>query len=291
MNRVRIRTHPDLYRHRDEIVRLDPTQDYERIYQLQALYDFPFDTRIGLNLAFYRTFAVPEIAELLVRTGQFTGHAMKRSYDTGLVMYELIAAGFGDPRGREMVRLLNRVHQRWDISTDQYRYVLTAFAVTPTRWLTEHGWRPVTSNEREGVTRFYRELGRRMNIADPPTTYAEACTVLDHYESTHIAPSPAGATLVAATLPILADQLPERLRPRAAHVLSAMFDDADLAHGLGLPRPNRALARTLTLAMAGRNWRRRRQPSAAGSWFEPGRTGSQMYPDGYNLSNLGPDKM
>lgn len=291
MSRVRIRTHPDLYRYRDEIRRLDPDQDYERIYQRQALYDFPFDTRIGLNLAFYRTFAIPEIAELLVRTGQFTGHAMKRSYDTGLVMYELIAAGFDAPRGREMVRLLNRVHHRWDIPNDQYRYVLTAFTVTPTRWLAAHGWRTITSNEREGVTRFYSELGRRMRIPDPTSTYADACAVLDQYEAAHLAPSSAGATLVAATLPILADQLPQKLRPHAAHVLSAMFDDADLAHGLGLPRPKRALARTLTLAMSVRNWRRRREPPATESWFEPGRTGSQMYPDGYNLSNLGPDEM
>jgi hypothetical protein len=284
-----LRTHPDLYHNRDEICRLDPNQDYERIYQLQALYDFPFDARIGLNLAFYRTFAVPEIAELLLRTGQFTGHTMKRSYDTGLVMYELIAAGFHDFRGREMVRLLNRVHRRWDIPATQYRYVLTAFTVTPTRWLTAHAWRPITANEREGVTRFYCELGRRMNIPDPPETYIEACRVLDHYESTHLAPSAAGATLVAATLPILADQLPVSLRPHASHVLSAMFDDRELARGLGLPPPSRAFASALALAMAARNWRRRRAPGAVESWFQPGQTGSQMYPDGYDLGELGPD--
>lgn len=285
-----LQTHPDLYRHRDEILRLDPQRDCERIYQLQTLYEFPFDTRIGLSLAFYRTFAVPEIAELLLRTGEFIDHTQKRSYDTGLVMYELIAAGFSNQRGREMVRLLNRVHHRWHIPADQYRYVLSAFVVTPTRWLTAHAWRPITRNEEEGVTRFYRELGRRMAIPDPPDTYAQACQILDQFEVARLAPSAAGAKLVAAALPVLADQLPRPLRPHADHVLSAMFDDPELARGLGLPRPRRAVAAALTAAMDARNWRRRRQPAASTSWFEPGITGHQVYPHGYDLSNLGPQK-
>ena len=45
------------YANRDAIAALDPA-DYLRIYQLTILYDFPKDARIGLNLAFYRVFAI-----------------------------------------------------------------------------------------------------------------------------------------------------------------------------------------------------------------------------------------
>ena len=117
------------YANRDIIAALDPA-DYLRTYQLTILHDFSKDARIGLNLAFYRVFATPRIANLLVETGEMLGRPAKRGYDTGLVMYELISHGFSHPRGREMVRLLNRVHRPWPILDEDYRYVIAAFTVT-----------------------------------------------------------------------------------------------------------------------------------------------------------------
>ena len=147
------------------------------------LYDFPKDARIGLNLAFYRVFAIPRIANLLIRTGEMPGRPAKRSYDTGLVMYELITHGFDHPRGREMVRLLNRVHRPWPIIDEDYRYVLAAFIVVPMRWIERRGWRTLLPAEREASATFYRELGRRMRITDLPPDYAAAAALLDTYEA------------------------------------------------------------------------------------------------------------
>src|SRR3954451_19117376 len=143
------------YANRDQILAVDPT-DYLTVYQLTMLYDFPKDARVGLNLAFYRTFAIPRIANLLVQTGEMLGHPAKRSYDTGLVMYELISHGFNAPRGREMVKLLNRVHHRWPILEEDYRYVLAAFVVVPIRWIERRGWRPLLEVEKEASATFYR---------------------------------------------------------------------------------------------------------------------------------------
>ena len=161
------------YANRNTIAGLDPG-DYLRTYQLTVLYDFPTDARIGLNLAFYRVFAIPGIANLLVHTGEMLGRPAKRGYDTGLVMYELISHGFDHPRGREMVRLLNRVHKPWSITDEDYRYVLAAFTVVPLRWIEKRGWRTLLPAEREASATFYRELGRRMNIPDLPLDYAAA---------------------------------------------------------------------------------------------------------------------
>jgi hypothetical protein len=182
------------------IAALDPVKDFLRIYQLTALYDFADDMRYGLNLAFYRPFAVPRIAGLLAHTGETTRQPAKRSYDTALVIYELISAGFDDDRGREMVRLLNRVHGRWNIANEDFLYVLSTFIVVPTRWIEHHGWRPMLHAERVATLTFYRELGRRMNIHNLPDTYEEAAALLDGYETTHLAPSSAGNILMGSTL-------------------------------------------------------------------------------------------
>ena len=50
-----------------------------RIYQLTVLYDFPTDARLGLNLAFYRIFAIPRIADLLPESCEMLGRPAKRA--------------------------------------------------------------------------------------------------------------------------------------------------------------------------------------------------------------------
>ncbi|GAA3034718.1 hypothetical protein GCM10020000_10150 [Streptomyces olivoverticillatus] len=44
-----------------EIRRLDPERDFLRIYRITATLEFPWDVTRGLELALYRTYAVPSI--------------------------------------------------------------------------------------------------------------------------------------------------------------------------------------------------------------------------------------
>jgi hypothetical protein len=276
------------YANRDTIAGLDPG-DYLRTYQLTVLYDFPTDARIGLNLAFYRVFAIPGIANLLVHTGEMLGRPAKRGYDTGLVMYELISHGFDHPRGREMVRLLNRVHQPWPITDEDYRYVLAAFTVVPLRWIEKRGWRTLLPAEREASATFYRELGRRMNIPDLPLDYAAAAALLDTYEAHNMAPSPAGAQLMDVTQQFLVRKFPAWLHRLGPTVTTALLDDPPLTDALGLPRPLPGARASIDLTYSLRNIVIRLRKPAAASWFVPGRPVSTVYPHGYRLDDLGPD--
>lgn len=276
------------FANRDRIAEL-PDADYLRIYQLTILYDFPKDARLGLNLAFYRVFAIPRIAELLSSTGEMTAHTAKRGFDTGLVMYELISHGFQHPRGREMVRLLNRVHRRWPILEEDYRYVLAAFIVVPIRWIERHGWRQLLPAEREASATFYRELGRRMRISDPPADYRAAAELLDDYERRHRAPSPAGRELMDATQRIIVRKFPKRLQWLGPPFTTALLDERPLTDALGLPRPlpgARVLVRAIYIM---RNVITRLRKPSTTPWFVPGRPVSSVYPTGYELADLGPD--
>ena len=277
-----------VYANRDTITALGP-DDYLRIYQLTVLYDFPKDARVGLNLAFYRVFAIPGIANLLVRTGEMLDRPAKRGYDTGLVMYELISHGFDHPRGREMVRLLNRVHRPWPITDEDYRYVIAAFTVVPLRWIDKRGWRALLPAEREASATFYRELGRRMNIPDLPADYAAAAALLDAYEARNMAPSPAGKQLMDTTQQFLVRKLPARLQRLGPTITSALLDDPPLTIALGLPSPPKGGRTVVDLAYTLRNTFIRLRKPAAASWFVPGRPVSTVYPHGYQLADLGPD--
>ncbi len=276
------------YRNHDLIKTLDPDKDYPRIYQLTTLHDFPTDMRVGLNLAFYRIFAIPHMAELLVQSGEIIDRPKKRAYDTGLIMYEIIANGFDHPRSREMIRMLNRIHKPWPISNDDYRYVLADLMVVPLQWLDRRGWRPLLPAERDASVNFYRQVGRLMAIKDAPTTYAAAERLVREFESRYLSVSPAGRRLMESTQQIIVRKLPGPTKRIGPALTSALFDQPELTNALGLPSPNWPLARAVDGVFFARKVSRRLRPAAAESWFKPGRSGGSVYPHGYSLHQLGP---
>jgi hypothetical protein len=94
----------------DEIRRLDPVRDHQRIVFLSTCYDFSFDTTRALEFALFRTFCVPSISELLDRTGEFGKRAQKRYDDTDLIVSELMEWGYESDRGRRALRKMNQLN-------------------------------------------------------------------------------------------------------------------------------------------------------------------------------------
>lgn len=269
---------------------LDPHTDWLRIHQHTALTDFAEPMRTGLTAAFYSTFAVPTIAEILVGTGEMGQRPAKRSYDTGLAIYEVIAAGFESERGREVVRFLNRVHHGLGIGQDLFTYTLCAFIVIPIRWIDRHGWRPLADVERDAAHRFYIELGRRMSINDLPATWQAAADWLDHYDEEHVTHSAHAENLLSSTLMLVRDRLPKPLRPLTRQVLATYFPQRRTRVALGLPRPWIATP-LMNMTYWRSNRHRRRNPQAAPEWtFVPGGAAGTVYPDGYTLDLLGPPR-
>jgi hypothetical protein len=87
-----------------EIRRLDPVRDHFRIVHLDACYEFPFDTTRALEPAFFRTFAVPSIAQLLASTGELTDRALKRYDDTDLLISTFAENGYDSAVRRAAIR-------------------------------------------------------------------------------------------------------------------------------------------------------------------------------------------
>jgi hypothetical protein len=203
---------------------------------------FRLGARTGFNLVFYRTFAVPHITGLLGHTGQLEQQPLKRSMDTGVLMYELIDSGPDSPRGRTVIEMLNRMHRKWSIVNDDYRYVLATFIVVPTRWIDEFGWRRTTPEQRAATTEFYIEVGGHMGIRDLPQSYDEAATYLDAYESEHLGYSPAGAALTATLGVALAELFPRPLQGASGLLTRVMLND-DMCRALGLDPPSRLARR------------------------------------------------
>ncbi len=282
-----MRFHSSLAQSLDRQVTRGP-EDWEQTFRQMALFDLAEDIKLGFLLAYYRTFAIPSGSDTLVKNGEIPGRPMKRSFDTGVVIYELIASGLDSERGRQMTSLLNRVHQHLPGSREDFLYVLMTLLVVPLRWTDRYGWRKPTQTEKDAATRFFRELGARMHIQDIPVTFEAAEKSLDDYERRRVAPSTAGKTLMGATVQVLQSMQPRLLHPVTRRMIATMLDDARLAAALGLPRSTWWSRLALNAGIGVRNAIRRRTHLSTVPSFIPGQAAPPIYPKGYNLADIGP---
>jgi mpaB/rubber oxygenase-like protein len=268
------------------IQRLDPERDYQEIYRLSTEYEFPWDVTRALELALFRTYAVPTIGELLDRTREFADHGQKRYDDTALLLYESTRdGGMDSTRGRAAIRRMNRIHGRYPISDDDFRYVLATFVVVPVRWMARYGWRPYSRHEVRATVNTFRHMGRLMGMKDIPETYQEFATLLDEYERKHYAPSDSGNRVAEATIAIFQGWFPRFARPLARQGVIALTD-RPLREALRLPRAPRALEIAADRALRARALGVRLLPARPG--FLPKKPRPRSYPGGYTLEEIGP---
>ena len=228
----------------EQIERLDPETDHAEIYRILTLHEFPWDFNQALSFALFRTYAVPSIGDLLDRTGEFTGRCQRRYDDTTLLLEAPLLHGFASPEGRTGIRRINQMHRMYDITNDDLRYVLATFVVVPTRWIAEHGWRPLSDGEIRASVNYYRDLGRHLSIRDVPETYESFARLMDDYEAEHFAFDPGGRRVADATLALLVDFYP-RLASRAVERFSRALMDPPLLAAFGYDEPG-PLARRLS---------------------------------------------
>ena len=259
------------------------------IYRDMVLFDFQAEIHAGFFVSYYRNFAVPSIARTLAGTGEMAARPLKRSYDTGIVIHEIIANGFDHERSRAMIGLLRRVHAGVPGSAEDFVYVLMTLLVLPLRWADAHGWRRLTDLEKEAATAFYAELGSRMGLGPVPASFEAACRFLDDYEARNLGPSPEGAALLAATVPALENRLPAWLRRFTPLVLALMMDRPQVADALGLKRAPAALRLAFNTVLRARAVEVRTRPLPTSPSFVPGTANIAVYPGGYTLGQIGPD--
>ncbi|PDP84813.1 L-aspartate oxidase [Glycomyces fuscus] len=273
---------------RDRIHALDAEEDCEQIVRILGSHEFPWDIEQALGLALYRTYAVPSIGELLARTREFTERTQHRYDDTALILNDIMEHGFGPGRGRDALRRMNQMHRSYDISNDDYRYVLSTFVVMPVRWINDYGygWRRLSDHEIAANTNYYRKLGRHMGIKDIPETYAEFLELLDSYEREHFAYTEGGRAVSDATLDLMVDLYPAWQRPLVRPFTKALLDER-LIRAFGYPEPSAAWRRLSAGALRLRaKVVRRMKPREEPRWARMS-PNIRSYPQGYDPSRIG----
>ncbi|MBM7518088.1 oxygenase MpaB family protein [Nocardioides nitrophenolicus] len=273
-----------LWRDRNES--LDPETDYVEIYQNLALYEFTWDLTQALSFALFRTYAVPSIGRLLDQTGAFTGAVQKRYDDTALLLEAPFVHGFDSEAGRTAMRRINQMHRMYDISNDDFRYVLSTFVVVPKRWLDDYGWRSLTDTELRASVNYYRALGRHMGIKDIPETYDEFMHLMDDYERAHFDFDAGGRRVADSTLRLLTTFYPRPLR-KPVELFSRGLMDQPLLDAFAYADPGPLVRRLSVGAMRVRARLLRHTPSNRVPTYTADLPRIKSYPDGFDLADLG----
>ncbi len=277
----------------NQIKRLHPEKDNERIAFLSSAFDFPFDTQRAYELALVRTFCVPRGSRLLVATKEFTERTQKRYDDTVILISTIGLHGYSSALGTRAIRQMNQIHGRYRIPNDEFLYVLSTFIYEPIRWNARFGWRPLHENERLAGFYFWREVGRRMGLHDLPESYEgfEAYNV--RYERERFAYDPNNQLLADATLDlflswVLPETLPKTLRRPLADIgrdAASSLMNPPMRDALGLSAPRPWVEKVVFKLLRYRAYAQLALPPRRTPYTLPP---TRTYPEGVDLAHVGP---
>ena len=270
----------------ERILQLDPQRDHREIVFLDTCYEFPFDIIRASEFALFRTFAVPSISALLDRTGEFQQRPQKRSDDTALILAELVEHGYDSPRGRAALRRMNQMHGRFNISNDDYLYVMSTFIFESIRWVERFGWRPMVEHEKLAAFYYWCEVGRRMNIKSLPTDFYEFERFNIEYERTQFRYSETNRRVGIATRDLfLGWFLPKPLWRLGEPAIYAMMDDR-LLEAFGFPKPSATMRRLVQGSLKLRSRALRLLPERRKPVLQT-QIKRRSYSHGYRIEELG----
>ncbi len=269
---------------------LDPVKDHLEIVQFTHMWDFPKDTEVAPQLAFLKTFAIPSIGNLLEGTGEFEKRPQKRYDDTDLILSEILEYGYDSERGKRAIKTLNHIHSRFNITNDDYLYVLTTFVMEPYRWIQQFGFRKLTEHEKIAAHQFWVQVGHRMGIQNIPNSFSELEQLNSEIERTRFGFSEGGRQVTNHTVNLLLGwYLPKFLWSMGRPFVYAALDD-HLVATLQLNPPAWWVKRITRGVLRARASIKKILPGRNRPFYRTTRTNNTTYPKGYEIEKLGPGK-
>ena len=215
--------------------------------------EFPFTFQKALEFALFRTYGIPSISKLLVKTAQFANPATapKRYSDTSVLVVTMILRDWGSKDWVRGVSRINCLHNEYRskglITNDDMLYTLSLFALEPVRWIQRHEWRPLTELEKCALGVFWKSMGDAMDISydELPSNskWQDGLEWLEQmdkwseaYEKKYMVPDDNNYQTAQQTTSILLYTVPKPMKPFAFQSVCALMDDR-LRRAMKYPDP------------------------------------------------------
>ena len=270
-----------------KIKSLNPDTDHWEIARLSAFYEFPWDNNRALELALFRTFAVPSISVILSKTREFENRTQKRYDDTDLILSEILENGIESERAKAALEKMNFIHSHFNISNDDYLYVLSTFVFEPERWINKYGYRKLTDNELRAGFKIWQELGALMHINNIPATREELERFNIEYERNNFIPAETNHAIALYTENLMLGWfLPKQLYSIGRPFLHAIMDEP-LVRAVGFTKPNLVIQNVVDTSMYLRKIAVGVLPKRTTPLLRTKLPRKESYPKGYEVKDLG----
>lgn len=208
-----------------EIERLDPEVDYERIFALSTVYYLnDFDMNVLYTLGFAHFILPPWGGETVARggKGKIVGQKQKRANDTLRHFWTWFEYGPSHPHTMESLRQVNRIHQAIARAMpgnysydDDFIYTMCWLGCDFHRLRLRIGLPGFTDNQKVASNRFWHAIATQFWTENQmgvtfPDSFEDMLAFMDRYESVPWAHSPEGAMACDA----LIDQFENKWFPK-----------------------------------------------------------------------------
>lgn len=136
-----------------------------------ATLEFPSSFTYAIRLGMFKSYAIPSISRLLVRTGHFqtAETASLRAANTGALLTEIFFHPPGSTRGIQALARTNYLHSPWKksglITNDDMLYTLALSVLEPIKWVNTYEWRGLTPLETNALGMYFKSLGEMLHIS------------------------------------------------------------------------------------------------------------------------------
>ncbi|KAJ5109517.1 hypothetical protein N7456_006192 [Penicillium angulare] len=216
--------------------------------------EFPFIVLKSLQFALFRTYGIPTISTLLLKTSQLSDSttSFKRYADTGTLIGEFMAFEPSSERSQTAIARTKYLHKGYRASgkilEDDMLYTLSLFALEPIRFVRLFEWREMTEMERCAVGTYWKSLGDALGISyetlpsgkngfqDGIHWLEEVHAWAEQYEVQHMKPHPRNKEIADKTIDVLVYNLPGFMKPLGVYFVSFLMDDR-LREAMMIDRP------------------------------------------------------
>lgn len=212
---------------------------------LKDLVEMEFPKLMGFSIVFalFKTYGIPSVSALLVKTGELAGPetASRRTADTGVLILEFCLNKPSSERASEAVARMNYLHSRYikagKISNDDMLYTLSVFALEPVRWVNKYEWRGLSDVELCATGTFWKAMGDKMEISfeglrscengwtDGLHWLEEVREWSEEYERRCMVPAKTNRDLALAHLDVIFINIPPTLNAVGKYVVSVLVGE------------------------------------------------------------------
>ncbi|KAJ5342913.1 hypothetical protein N7541_012037 [Penicillium brevicompactum] len=205
--------------------------------------EFPFIVLKSLQFALFRTYGIPTISTLLLKTSQFSDSstAFKRYADTGTLIGEFMAFEPSSERAQTAIARTKFLHKGYRASGKileaDMLYTLGLFAIEPIRFVKLFEWREMTVMEKCAVGTYWKSLGDALEISYDALPsgkagfrdgihWLEEISAWSHaYETQHMKPHPRNKEIAQKTIDVLLYNMPGFMKPLGMNLVSHLMDE------------------------------------------------------------------